>query len=100
MIEKMMRVACCGNKEVLTKQDGTQGAKRQLVLQEVGGYSRYDDPQKNIGNAVVATMYGNLAECVFYQNEIVWVSLRTSARLVNGQWYQDVTVAEIVKIKD
>lgn len=98
MITLQMRVISCGEIETLTKQDGSQSQKRQIRLQELGGYSRYDNPAQNVGNALVAVMFGNLAQCMFYPNEIVTVVVKPSIRNYQGAWYQDLTVVDIIKL--
>lgn len=98
MITGIFRVISCGDVETVQKQDGTQSSKRQIRLQEIGGYSRYDNPAQNVGNAFVATMFGNLSQCMFYQNELVVCALRGSIRVYQGQWYQDIAVSDIYKL--
>lgn len=71
------------------RQDGTQSAKSNIVLQEVGG-------QKE--NSYACVMFGNMAQCKFYPGDIVYASLRFSSREYNQQFYTDVTVQDILKI--
>lgn len=60
-----------------------------LVLQEIGG--KYADQY-------VCTMLGTMAECRFYNGDMVVASLRFTAHEHGGAFYQDVMVNEIVKI--
>ncbi len=73
------------------KAEGGQVMKSTIVLQELGG--RY-------GDTFVATMLGNLAQCRFCAGELVAAALRFTTREYNGQVYQDIVVADIVKIKN
>ena len=59
--------------------------KTTIVLQEFGG--KYE-------NSYVASLLGNQAK--FYAGDIVWASLRFSAREYNGSSYQDITIQDIV----
>ena len=98
MITKAFRVIACGELEAYTTSNGNQSQKRQLRLQEFGGWNGNDNQVARISNGIVATMFGNLAQCMFYPNEIVLASLRFSAREYQGSWYQDVTVVDIHKL--
>lgn len=73
------------------KAEGGQVMKSTIVLQEIGG--RYED-------TFVATMLGNLAQCRFYAGELVAAALRFTTREYNGQVYQDIVVADIVKLNN
>ena len=68
------------------KAEGGQVMKCSIVLQELGG--KYE-------NEYVATMLGNLAQCRFYQGDVVAATLRFAKREYNGQVYQDILVTEI-----
>jgi hypothetical protein len=65
-------------------------SKCTITLQEFGG--KYED-------TFVATMLGNLAQCRFYKDDLVMVSLRFTTREYNGQVYQDIVVNDICKVK-
>lgn len=99
MITGIYRVLGCGDLIQVPSQkaDGGMMYKRFIRLQEFGGYNRQDTPDRQ-SNAIIATMMGNLAQCMFYQNELVNVSLRFSIREYQGNWYQDITVADIAKL--
>lgn len=99
-MKSLFRVIAQSDPIPVTKQDGTQIQKSILVLQELGG--RYED-------SYTAAMLGNLALCKFYPNDIVWASLRFTAReyhpTVGGtvdtskvNYAMDVTVQEVVKM--
>lgn len=68
----------------INTQNGTT-QKTTIVLQEFGG--KYE-------NSYVASLLGNQAK--FYAGDIVWASLRFSAREYNGSSYQDITIQDIV----
>ena len=72
------------------KAEGGQLAKCMIRLKEFGG-SKY-------GNEYVCTMFGNLAQCKFYEGDLVAASLRFQVHEVNGAVYQEVIVNDIVKI--
>ena len=73
------------------KAEGGQISKCNIVLQEPGG--KYED-------TFVATMLGNTAQCRFYAGDIVVAALRFTTREYNGQVYQDIVVADIIKIQN
>ena len=68
----------------INTQNGTT-QKTTIVLQEFGG--KYE-------NSYVASLLGNQAK--FYAGDIVWASLRFSAREYKGSSYQDITIQDIV----
>ena len=72
------------------KAEGGQVSKCQIVLQELGG--KYE-------NMYVCTLFGNSATCKWYAGDLVFASLRFQAHEYNGQWFQDITVGEIVSAK-
>lgn len=71
------------------KVEGGQTAKCVIKLSELG--SRYV-------NSYVCSMFGNLALCKFFEGDVVAASLRFQSREVNGQYFQDVIVNDIVKL--
>ena len=71
------------------KAENGQTSKCTITLQEFGG--KYED-------TFVATMLGNLAQCRFYKDDLVMVSLRFTTREYNGQTYQDIVVNDISKV--
>lgn len=98
MRTEIYRVISCSDVENVQKQDGTQSTKRQIRLQEIGGYSRSDDPEQFMNNSFAATLFGNLSKCMFYPNDLVLCTLRPSIRKYQGQWYQDLMVTDIYKL--
>lgn len=96
----IFRVLGCGD-IIQTPSQKSEGGfinKRFIRLQELGGFNRQDGADK-ASNAIIATMMGNLAQSMFYPGDLVVVSYRTSIREYQGQWYQDITVTDIAKIK-
>lgn len=71
-------------------REGGQLAKCIIRLREFGS-GKY-------GDEYVCTMFGNLAQCKFYEGDVVSASLRFQAHEVNGQYYQDIVVNDIVKL--
>lgn len=71
----------------VTKQDGSQLTKCQIILQEIGG--KYE-------NSFVCNLLGNAAQCKFYPNDIVYASLRFQHSEYQGKFYQDITVQDII----
>ncbi len=62
------------------KAEGGQLAKCVIRLREFG------------------TMFGNLAQCRFYEGDLVAASLRFQVHEVNGAVYQDIVVNDVVKL--
>ena len=73
-----------------TKQEGGQLAKSVIRFKELGG--------TKFGDEFVATLFGNLAQCRFYEGDVVAAVLRFSAHEVNGCLYQDVVCNDLVKL--
>ena len=73
-----------------TKQEGGQLAKCMIRLKEFGG--------GKFGNEYACTMFGNLAQCRFYEGDLVVASLRFQVHEVNGAVYQEVVANDVVKI--
>ncbi len=63
--------------------------KRNLVLKELGG---------KFENEYAVSVLGNAASLVFYENDLVVVTLRFQTREFNGQTFQDIVATDIVKI--
>lgn len=66
-----------------------QTMKCNIVLQEIGG---------KFENQFIATLWGNAAQCKFYNGDLVVAALRFSTRDYNGQTYQDISVNDIYKL--
>ena len=71
------------------KQEGGQLAKCVIKLKEFGG---------KYGNEYSCTMFGNHAQCRFFENDLVVASLRFQVHEVNGVCYQEVIVNDIEKV--
>ena len=63
--------------------------KRNLVLKELGG---------KFENEYAVSVLGNATSLVFYENDLVVVTLRFQTREFNGQTFQDIVATDIVKI--
>ena len=64
--------------------------KCNIVLRELGG-SKYE-------NEYVCSMLGNLAECRFYEGDVVAATLRFSTHEYQGQVFQEILATEMVKL--
>ena len=73
-----------------TKQEGGPLAKSVIRLREFGS-GKY-------GNEYACTLFGNLALCKFYENDLVAASLRFQVHEVNGILYQEIIANDIVKL--
>ena len=73
-----------------TKQEGGQLAKSVIRLRELG--------TGKFGNEYACTLFGNLAMCKFYENDLVAASLRFQVHEVNGILYQEIIANDIVKL--
>ena len=83
-MKSLFKVVSQTDPVTINTQNGTT-QKTTIVLQEFGG---------NYENSYVASLLGNQAK--FYASDIVWASLRFSAREYNGSSYQDITIQDIV----
>ena len=83
-MKSLFKVVSQTDPVTINTQNGTT-QKTTIVLQEFGG--KYE-------NSYVASLLGNQAK--FYAGDIVWASLRFSAREYNGSSYQDITIQDIV----
>ena len=72
------------------KAEGGQLAKCIIRLKEFGG--------GKFGNEYACTMFGNLAQCKFYEGDLVAASLRFQVHEVNGAVYQEVIANDVVKL--
>ena len=71
------------------KAEGGQLMKCNIVLQEMGGRT---------ANQYAAVMLGGMATFRFHPMEVVAVALRFTTREYNGQVFQDILVADILKL--
>lgn len=83
-MKSLFKVVSQTDPVTINTQNGTT-QKTTIVLQEFGG--KYE-------NSYVASLLGNQEK--FYAGDIVWASLRFSAREYNGSSYQDITIQDIV----
>ena len=74
------------------KAEGGQLAKCVIRLKEFGG--------SKFGNEYVCTVFGNLAQCRFYEGDLVAASLRFQVHEVNGAMYQEIVVNDVVKLQN
>ena len=72
------------------KAESGQLAKCLIRLKEFGG--------GKFGNEYACTMFGNLAQCKFYEGDLVAASLRFQVHEVNGAVYQEVIANDVVKL--
>lgn len=75
-----------------TKEASGQLAKSMIRLKEFGG-GKY-------GDEYACTMFGNLAQCRFYEGELVVAALRFQVHEVNDNCYQEVIANDILKINN
>ena len=92
MYEELFRVVSQGNVSYIpsSKEANGQLAKCEIRLKMLGG-SKFSDE-------FVATLFGNLAQCRFYEGDVVVAVLRFSVHEVNGCLYQDVVCNDLVKL--
>ena len=72
------------------KSESGQIQKCNIVLRELGG-SKYE-------NEFVCSVLGNLAECRFYEGDVVAATLRFSTHEYQGQTFQEILATDIAKI--
>ena len=92
METKIMKVVRQGEAFSVQSQKQESGSlqKCNIVLREMGG-SKFE-------NEFVCAMLGNLAECKFYEGDLVAATLRFSTHEHQGQLFQDIVATDIVKI--
>ena len=73
-----------------SKEANGQLAKCDIRLKMLGG-SRF-------GDELVATLFGNLAQCRFQEGDVVAAAFRFSVHEVNGCLFQDVVCNDIFKL--
>ena len=91
MQANIMKVKSCSEQFYVKseKTDNGQMAKRNLVLQEIGG---------KFENSYLVAVLGNLAGCQFYEGDVVITTLRFSTREYNSQVFQDIVATDIIKV--
>lgn len=92
-MKNLFRVVSCGELFSVKSEKSESGQlnKRIIVLQELGG--KYE-------NRYCVSVLGNLAQCQWYENDIVAAALRFTTHEVNGQHYQDITAMEVIKLNN
>ena len=92
METKIMKVVRQGEAFSVQSQKSESGQiqKCNIVLRELGG-SKYE-------NEFVCSVLGNLAECRFYEGDVVAATLRFSTHEYQGQVFQEILATDIVKI--
>lgn len=73
------------------KAEGGQLAKCVIRLREPGGKYGSDE--------FLVTLLGNLAGCTFNEGDLVVASLRFQVHEVNGNYFQDITANDIIKLE-
>ena len=92
METKILRVVRQGEAFCVQSQKSESGQiqKCNIVLRELGG-SKYE-------NEYVCTMLGNLAECKFYEGDVVIATLRFSTHEYQGQTFQEILCTDLIKV--
>ncbi len=92
METKILRVVRQGEAFSVQSQKTESGqiSKCNIVLREMGG-SKFE-------NEYVCAMLGNLAECKFYEGNVVLATLRFSTHEYQGQIFQEILLTDLVKI--
>ena len=92
MTTSVFRVVSQGDVTYVASQKAESGqlAKCLIRLREFGG--------GKFGNEYACTMFGNLAQCKFYEGDLVAASLRFQVHEVNGAVYQEVIANDVVKL--
>ncbi len=82
------------------KSESGQIQKCNIVLRELGGSRSAEGrlPGKTYENEFVCSVLGNLAECRFYEGDVVAATLRFSTHEYQGQVFQDIVATDIVKL--
>lgn len=92
MMTSIFKVVSQGDVSYIASQkaEGGQLAKSVIRLKELGS-GRH-------GDEYACTLFGNLALCKFFENELVAGSLRFQVHEVNGILYQEIIANDIVKL--
>lgn len=93
-MKEIFRVVSQGETFTIPSQKTESGHtyKSNIVLQEIG--------DRKHSNTYVAALLGNSATCKFYSGDLVAAVLKFSVHEHNGQTYQDVTVDDIISLKN
>ena len=92
MQTNIYHVVSQGDVSYVASQTAESGqlAKCVIRLKEFGG--------SKFGNEYACTMFGNLAQCKFYEGDLVAASLRFQVHEVNGAIYQEVIANDVVEL--
>ena len=92
MQTKILKVVKSGDMFTVKSEKSETGVlnKRNLVLKELGG---------KFENEYAVAVLGNAASLVFYEGDLVVVTLRFQTREYNGQVFQDITVTDIYPLR-
>ena len=92
MTTKILRVVRQGEAFSVQSQKAETGQiqKCNIVLRELGG-SKFE-------NEYACTMLGNMADCRFYENDMVAATLKFSTHEYQGQVFQEVLLTDVQKI--
>lgn len=93
MLEKTLVVVSQGDVSYIPseKTEGGQLAMCAIRLRELGSPKFADE--------FVCSLFGNLALCRFYPNDVVIAALRFHVNESGGNLYQNVTATDLVKFK-
>lgn len=91
MNTKICRVVSQTEPSFVTTQKGEQLAKCYVRVKEVGG---------DFTDEYVCVVLGNLAQVKFEPGDVVIVTMRFRLFENNGNYYQDVTATEILKMNN
>lgn len=87
-MKSLFKVIAHTEPQTINTQNGPS-QKSTVILQELGG--KYE-------NSFACSLLGNQVK--FYPNDLVYAALRFSSREYNGQWYQDITIQEIISFSN
>lgn len=88
-MKKIFKVVSQYEVQEVLRKDGSTLKKCTLVLKEIGG--EFEDE-------FAVTLFGNLAGCKFYKDELVYAALYFSVHEYNSNMYQEVAARDVIKI--
>ena len=92
MDTRLLKVVRQGEAFSVQSQKAETGQIRKctIVLRELGG-SKFE-------NEYACTMLGNMADCRFYENDMVAATLKFSTHEYQGQTFQEILLTDVQKI--
>lgn len=87
-MKQLFKVVAQTEPQSINTQNGPS-QKSTVILQELGG--KYE-------NSFATSLLGNQVK--FFPGDFVYAALRFSTREYNGQWYQDITIQDIVSFSN